>query len=284
MADDTAAVLEAPASDVPEQPVDVQPEIPETPAPETPEAEPETESPPVRSIDDYSEDELREHPKFKDLLARNEESIRRKSENEATKRMAAQQAKVVARDSIANTIGGLLNAVRQFGEDNPGQQIDPNWIQQQAMQIANAASGHYFRETSDLFSGLLASKTPQEHKFTAEQMTKLQSLHEDVQAGRVHPLDLYDYRLDLLAEAKVAAQLPKLKQEWEKEYRAAEKARAETNSLRTNDAQRGSQPRPTTGGSASAPVDARSILDSASPTDPAYRAAYKEVHGIEPPW
>lgn len=252
MTQETAvAVLDAPAPAEVGQPV-ADEALPETPlSPDVQDAGEET--PPEKetvqpkslpkSIDELSDDELREHPRFKDYVARQGESIRRTTQNETAKLIRADQARVAAGQNLEATlrtnIDGLVKHINEGGE------VGADYAPRLAQLVAQAAWGFHSGAAVDWFNGAFASAMPADHKYSTAEMEQQRTLQEDVATGRAQASALFEFRLDQLKKAAVAEALPAEKVKWERERAKTERERAETERQREADEARDGQPRPT---------------------------------------
>ena len=283
MAEDTAAVLDAPASEAPEQPVEVQPDIQDAEVlPEsTEEAPPETVTPPKRSIDELEENELLEHPRVKDVLARRQEAARRTQEAETTRRFTKQAEQVASVQNLRGTLAQSLAGAMKVIQD--GNDLDPTYAEQLANYVTQNAWQYHSAIAVDWFNAALAAKMPADYKFSAKEMDTLRELHDDVATRRKDARELYEYRLNLYRDAVIVEAEPELRKKWEKERASSQQSQAKTDALIQNENARNGQPRPTNGGTGSSGSTNREILDTAPPNSPAYRAAYRAEHGFDPP-
>lgn len=143
---------EAPEGIAPDQPIET-PVTDDTETAETAEAETDApeESPPD-PFADLSDDDLRDHPKVKSLLAREGESTRQRTERETATRLHSQRQQYVATGQAKEDLTGLLvNAER----DEAGRpQIDSDRFEQITGDLMSSGSAAAVNVVASVLSEL----------------------------------------------------------------------------------------------------------------------------------
>ena len=199
---------------------------------------PEVKAPP-RGIADFSDDELAEEPKVKDLLRRREQSARDRTQAEADQRALAASQQYVARTEYVEEIASAFT-VSEDGVVTP----DRRRLNTVTEKIENGLTARVQNETYRALNDMLPHDG-----LTAAQQQQLRS------AG---PQWVAQY-LDLIAEARAEQRLPGKRTEWEADYRKQQEARATVQARET-----ASAARTTTGAT---PVTGRAAVSYGSQRD-----------------
>lgn len=281
----------APVEDA--QPQEIAPETPEQEAPE-PEGEPapETESRP--SLADFDDDTLRSDERIqaliKDQLAREQESNRRKTEQETMKRLRQQVEHQVNSGQWLNTIQGALetkvNQLRKKIED--GENLDSRDLMFDSQSIQDAANSVYWRQIYrglDAWNETLLSTLPKDAKFSTETTENLTTLSQRVGAGDVQAIaPLMQAQLSAYREALEQELEPQLRKKFEAERKKEEEAAKKTSAQRAADAARQAVPEPSgTGGSSVSGRTPDQILDDPSASWDDRRKAFEAKYGAQSP-
>lgn len=230
------------------------------------------EAPAPRSIDDLSDDELVEHPRFRGELRKREESQRQKAEADTARRLNQQAQTFVNKGGVRDAMVALVN-----------QGIDKgNFDQNHLQSVANSLWVATTTVNNAAFEAAIDSAAPLEG---VSQKTKdsIERIRNGIETGRHTMEDLIAARLDAHKEAVIAAEMPRLRKEIEADIRKTNAAATETSALRQNGEQRSSQARPSSlSGSASGGRDASSIIADSSASPAERRRAFEEKHGFAP--
>ena len=190
--DAAVAVLDAPATGEIEQPVadEAQPEsqisteMPDGNEETPPENVEVPETPAPRSIDDLSDEELQEHPRFKQFANSKAESARRLAENATAKRFLDNAANVAAGENLKATIKANIVGLIKYIEN--GETLDPDDYAARLAELVGGNAFQYHAKTAgNVAIAAQAMAFPKDHKFTAEETASLTNLHQDYAAGRV---------------------------------------------------------------------------------------------------
>lgn len=223
--DTAAAGFEAP-------PEETQPETTETPVPETETAEatPETEAPadPLASIDP---DVLFNHPAVKDRLARENESVRRRSERETEQRIQDARSSWVATGQAFQDVHAAL------AEGNI----------QQAQNMLGAALANRDWQAVNVIDRIARSKL-EGAKVSTEDIDRLDAALNAAQRG-TGTLDAYaETLLDVRAKAYAETTLaPQIEARIRKEMAQSAKAAQQTQKVQQAEATNAEAGRPTLG-------------------------------------
>lgn len=206
-----------------------------------------------------------------------EQELRSKAEEEAQQEAAKQrrsQAQQLRQGAGYNRLAQLAQWAHKEGEEGKDLRINP--------QVLNVLLGEFegsvFQEQSDAwkdaFDGYL-NKSFKDFKLPRDVAGRIQRA-----ASTWNPVELVDAQFAAITAAVREQVEPKLREEIEAEMRDERK----TKGLKEADEKRKASARPTeVAGTPAIPTTARAILDSLSPADPKWKAAYKQVHGIDPP-
>lgn len=225
-----AAVTADPVTEAPPSDLTVEtPETAEVESPETveqPEA-PETEAP-RNPLDDLDEDSLLEHPKVKDILARREESARRKAEHEANTRKAAEDLQWTQARGYVNDLADVLRG--SIAEDEDGKavmRLDPSKVE----GIINRVWATNVRGSVGVMAKLVHDERLSDFKFSSEDTKRLQDAYADFNADPVEGgIGYFRTLLDLTGKAAVEAATPDLRKAIEKDIRKEFETKAEADS------------------------------------------------------
>lgn len=224
---DTTA--EAPPSDVSvETPETASVESPETGLPETPETEA-----PKNPLDDLDEESLLEHPKVKDILARQTESARRRAEHEANSRKAQADIEWVQKQEYVNDFADILRSGLTEGDDGPSLRLDPKRI----ANVTERLWASNVRGSVGAISNLVSERLGKDFEIASADAERLRDTHAEFQADPTgKAADYLAVVLDLAEQRAVKAREPELRKELEKAIRKEFETKAEADKRKAAEA------------------------------------------------
>ena len=220
-----AAVTADPATEAP--PSVETPESAEVESPETGQIDaPETEAP-KNPLDDLDEDSLLEHPKVKDILARREESARRKAEHEASTRKAASDIDWAKKQGFVNDFADILRGSITQGEDGPQLRLDPKRID----EVTGRLWETNVLGTIGAVSQVVHNRLGDDYRFTPEDNKRLSEGYAEFTSNPSgKAMDYLSTLLDVVGKAAVEAATPQLRKDIEKAVRKDFETKAEADS------------------------------------------------------
>ena len=267
MPEDTAVsepVTAVPVAETP--PPVVAPETSATASPETEAAAaPETRATLDEILAGTADEELLNHAKVKDILAREKESARRSEEARQ-----ARQFRQKAAQWAPQALGYIANEVKQAADT--GRDPDPRSIQNALAWYQQGEAELQYRAHK---TALMEFAPPA----TSEQFDSLENRYL---AGKIDEAQFWKDAYDLGFKARLQKELPKLQKEWEAEYKKRQAVNAEAEQVISGDRDFRSQPRPS-GGAGMTPtaMNAGAVLSSPSSTPDQKQAAFRAKYGFD---
>jgi hypothetical protein len=232
------------------------PETPPEPAPETAPSVPET--PDYASIlSSLKAEDLRELAPVKDLLARENESIRRRTENDTAKTMARQRQEWLAKGEYATDLEGLLkNSVHSDDLGETRVALDRKGVESFVDKVWDAS----VLGTINATLKVIESQLPDGVKIAPDDLRNLQDLYAESMKNPAKSQDLLSAELSLLKKEWLNAAKPALRKEIEAEIKKDAEARAKSETIKQADDAQRETPSPTRiSGSGGAPTSFDSL-------------------------
>lgn len=232
---------------------------PENASPETPETRPSLDD----LLKDAPDEDLLNHAKVKDLLAREKESARR-SEEARQSRQFRQQAAQYAPQAAAFIAKEAKDAAEQ------GRDVNVQAIQNAFAWLRQGESELQYRAHK---TALMEFAPPA----AAEQFEALENRYI---AGKIDESQFWKDAYDLGFKSRLEKELPKLQKEWEADYKKRLAANSEAAKVIEGDQQSRTQPRPSSGGGmAPASTNLDAVLANGTLTEKT--AAFRSKYGFD---
>ena len=239
---DTAALEEAPPLDAPETASSFAPET--TPAPAAPETvTPEPEKPDLASLlGSLKHEELRELAPIKDLVARENESVRRKTENEAAKLNAQARQEWLAKGDYARDLDGILRKsvhTNDLGEINMN--LDRNGVESFVDKVWGAST----LGTLNAALTVIEAQMPEGVTLDPADLRTLQDLYAESMKNPVKSQELLVAEIGVLKKVWLESAKSDLRKEIEADIRKEAEAAVKSASIREADEAQRESPSPT---------------------------------------
>lgn len=235
------------------------PETPPAPAPETAPSAPET--PDYASIlAGIPEEVLREAAPIKGIVARENESIRRRTENDTTRQMARQRQEWLAKGEYASDLEGLLkNSVQSDDLGETRVALDRKGVEGFVDRVWDAS----VIGTRDAALKVIESQLPEGVKLAPDDIRELQELYAESTRNPAKSDDLLKAELALLKREWLNEAKADLRKEIEAEIKKDAEARAKSETIKQADEAQRESPAPTrVAGSGGAPTQFGSLADA----------------------
>lgn len=248
-----------PVIDEPDADVEVQPVV--------------TEEPKPKSIDDLSDDELLENPRFKTQLERRAQSERDQAVAKANRENRQRAAEYIQRGGVTST---LSQAVQRAIEGDG--QIDARLIQ----TVGDTLFNHLSTENYNQFSAVVQEAMPSDAKLPKELVDGLTKAADRLLTGQGNYAELVKAQLNAYGHALLETESAKMRTQITRELREQSQARNATEQMRAADAGRsGNEPTQVIGTS---PTQShQQVLESATPGSASWNTAFKAAYGFDPP-
>lgn len=231
------------------------------------------EEPKPKSIDDLSDDELLEHPRFKTQLERKAQSERDQAIAKANRERNQQTTEFVQRGGVTQALSQAVKNAIDTGDD-----FDPRVIQ----SVSNALFTHLATDNYMQFSQVVRELMPSDAKLPQELVNGMHAAEEKLLSGSGTYADLVRAQIAARDYAVLEAERPKMRTQIAKELREQSQARNATEQMKAAEAGRsGSEPTQVLGSVPNSTSAA--VLATASPGSPQWRAAYKAEYGFDSP-
>lgn len=231
------------------------------------------EEPKPKSIDDLSDDELLEHPRFKTQLERKAQSERDQAIAKATRENRQKSMEFIQRGGVMQTLSQAVKSAIDTGEEP-----DARLIQAVSNNLFNALLADNYEQ----LSAVVTAAMPSDAKLPKELVDGLTKAADRLLTGQGNYAELVKAQLDAYGHAVLEAERPKMRTQIAKELREQSQARTATEQMKAAEAGRsGSEPTQVLGSTPnSSPTE---VLASAQPGSPTWRAAFKAQYGFDSP-
>lgn len=150
---------------------------------------------------DLDEDALRNHPRVKDILARDGESIRQRSQREAGEQRARAERDWARKGEFVGDLTGLLQRGARVGDDGSLQvDLDRKGLTEITGRLLNVAT----MASVDALSAVVDASLPEGFTLTKEETDALRESYAAFQADPGQARDFVSAQLDLFKRAAVA--------------------------------------------------------------------------------
>jgi hypothetical protein len=232
-----------------------------------------TEEPKPKSIDDLSDDELLEHPRFKTQLERKSQSERDQAVAKANRENRQKAAEFIQRGGVTQTLSQAVQRAIETGESP-----DPRVIQ----SVGDALFNHLATENYNQFSAVVQEAIPSDAKLSKDIVDGLTKAADRLLSGQGNYAELVKAQLDAYGHALLEAERSKMRTQITRELREQSQSRNATEQMRAADAGRsGSEPTHVSGG-ISPTVDTASLrarLRDPNTTQPERQKLLKQLYG-----
>lgn len=238
------------------------PAAPETTPPGPPEtqapaagAETPPETPPKKSLDELTEEELAEDPRVKSLTARSTESERRRLEREQIDREAALARQYRASDAFVQDFEGEIRRAAASVDEQGNVELDRNKVDSMFRHLLTAGA----EEATSTIGRLLGAEVGESFTPTAEEQELLRAAQSEYNRDPIRNADaLARQWLRMRDRAVLETKTAELRTQIEREVRQELNARAEETRARETREQTQAQGGPTATSNTPAPPQWRS--------------------------